>query len=736
MNKKILSSLVALVFCVPTVASAQWENPGEDVKTYKVDTENDSTQTPWIKNTELEKNSAGELVYGGKANHITDGITQGLYSNSLLYVGSNNTTIANEGTLWVTGSGYGDAMSANNGGTVINRGTIFVEGNGADRNKAITVNPGGTGINEEGGRIVVGDGASGFLDGSGGTNKQMINNGTIEVVGDGIGINFRKEGGTDVKVENGGDILVTGDSGIGVKLVYDGNHDKVFSNTESGTISVSGSNAIGVSIIDSNAQFNNTGMVQATDEARAAIDVSGSNATINLSDSSNIEGLVDLNSTTTVNFSQNTDTIKLKDDAGKLNLSNSHITIELGSESNNLHIGSVQNDANSSLAFSLDRMGDSDNKILTVDNVNVDGSLDVSYTGEVSDALLDGANKEDLFKGIQLGDPAQGNNYDLDYVTVEEGLWGNGAIYYKDGTVQVTSANTLLSSTTDLALMNGLVWRSQLTNLSDRMGTLRTMPQAAGAWARYNNGRLDGRGIEYDYNTIEVGFDAPVSSNFLVGVSFDYTISDTDLNAGSADNDVYTLGLYGTYFGDNGGFVDLMAKIGRIDNEYDISNKSGVENGDYMMTGAIVGIEAGHRFDLAHNTFVEPQVQLSYSWLRASDYSTNVRSVDFETIESLVARVGVMGGIKFNENRGAAYLKASYNHDFLGDVDAEFTALDGSIKNPVKLSDELDDNWAEVSLGFSYNVTDSFNTFLDVGTGFGGDIDQKWRVNFGGRYTF
>ena len=129
-------------------------------------------------------------------------------------------------------------------------------------------------------------------------------------------------------------------------------------------------------------------------------------------------------------------------------------------------------------------------------------------------------------------------------------------------------------------------------------------------------------------------------------------------------------------------------------------------------------------------------VQLSYSWLRASDYSTNVRSVDFETIESLVARVGIMGGIKFNENRGAAYLKVSYNHDFLGYVDAEYTAFDGSMNHLFKISDELDDNWAEVSLGFSYSVTDSFNTFLDVSTGFGGDIDQKWRVNFGGRYTF
>lgn len=94
-----------------------------------------------------------------------------------------------------------------------------------------------------------------------------------------------------------------------------------------------------------------------------------------------------------------------------------------------------------------------------------------------------------------------------------------------------------------------------------------------------------------------------------------------------------------------------------------------------MMTGAIVGVEGGHRFDLSHNMFVEPQVQLTYSWLRASSYSTDIRTVDLETMESLIARVGFMGGVKFNENKGAAYLKASYNHDFLGDVDAKFSGV-------------------------------------------------------------
>jgi len=111
-----------------------------------------------------------------------------------------------------------------------------------------------------------------------------------------------------------------------------------------------------------------------------------------------------------------------------------------------------------------------------------------------------------------------------------------------------------------------------------------------------------------------------------------------------------------------------------------------------MMTGAIVGFEGGHRFDLSHNMFVEPQVQLTYSRLRASSYSTDIRTVDLETMESLIARVGFMGGVKFNENKGATYLKASYNHDFLGDVDAKFSGVvDG---NPIALgiNDELDDN--------------------------------------------
>lgn len=641
-----------------------------------------------IPDNKLGQYASGILASGGKKGVNAEG--------AVIYVHSDNN---GEETNYEAAKGMVADASTGDATTIINKGTIYVEG--------------GTGMLA----------TSNAKD----RKSEITNEGTIHVINSGFGMSL---GGNDAS---------------GVEM------------TNKGTIIASGKNAYGITASDAkDGTVTNEGTIIATDGAIAISsgrwdkDVEFS---LTLKGNSHVEGVIELGKAshlivqdlaraeTIVLSSGTSEKVNALDGAqcegcnvGSVHVNNSNLTIRSSDESQTLKIGLIETVENGSMTFEFDSVGSKEKPLLDVDTGGQDDAVKFNYTGTVSDKLASGSVKaEELFNGISLD-----NNATPERITTTDGLWGGASVHEKKGN-EITSTysgpSSLITSTTDLALMNGLVWRSQLTNLSDRMGTLRTMPQAAGAWARYNNGRLDGRGLEYDYSTIEVGFDAPVSNNFLVGVSFDYTIGDTDLNAGSADNDVYTLGLYGTYYGDNGGFVDLMAKIGRIDNEYNVANSAGSEKGDYMMTGAIVGVEAGHRFDLAHNMFVEPQVQLSYSWLRATDYATNIRSVDFETIESLVARVGVMGGMKFAENRGAAYLKASYNHDFLGNVDATMHAVNGS-NNSAKISDELDDNWAEVSLGVSYSVTDTLNTFLDVGTGFGGDIDQKWRINFGARYAF
>lgn len=662
-------------------------------------------------------------------------------------------------------------LSTAKGDIVTNNGSIWVLADRIPDNKlgqyasGILASGGKKGVNAEGAVIYVHsdnndeednyEAAKGMVaDASTGDATTIINKGTIYVKG-GTGM-LATSNAKDRKSEitNEGTIHVI-NSGFGMSL--GGKDASGVEMTNMGTIIASGKNAYGITASDAtDGTVTNEGTIIATDGAIAISsgrwdkDVEFS---LTLKGNSHVEGVIELGKAshlivqdlaraeTIVLSSGTSEKVNALDGAqcegcnvGSVHVNNSNLTIRSSDESQTLKIGLIETQNNGSTTFEFDSVGSKEKPLLDVDKGGKDAAVKFNYTGTVTDKLASGSVKaEELFNGISLD-----NNATPERITTSDGLWASASVHEKKGdeiTSTYSGPSSLITSTTDLALMNGLVWRSQLTNLSDRMGTLRTMPQAAGAWARYNNGRLDGRGLEYDYSTIEVGFDAPVSNNFLVGVSFDYTIGDTDLNAGSADNDVYTLGLYGTYYGDNGGFIDLMAKIGRIDNEYNVANSAGSEKGDYMMTGAIVGVEAGHRFDLAHNMFVEPQVQLSYSWLRATDYATNIRSVDFETIESLVARVGVMGGMKFAENRGAAYLKASYNHDFLGNVDATMHAVNGS-NNSAKISDELDDNWAEVSLGVSYSVTDTLNTFLDVGTGFGGDIDQKWRINFGARYAF
>lgn len=662
-------------------------------------------------------------------------------------------------------------LSTTKGDIVTNNGSIWVLADRIPGNKlgqyasGILASGGKKGVNAEGAVIYVHsdnndeednyEAAKGMVaDASTGDATTIVNKGTIYVKG-GTGM-LATSNAKDRKSEitNEGTIHVI-NSGFGMSL--GGKDASGVEMTNKGTIIASGKNAYGITASDAtDGKVTNEGTIIATDGAIAISsgrwnkDVEFS---LTLKGNSHVEGVIELGKAShlivqdlaraeTIVLSSGTpEKVNALDGApcndcnvGSVHVNNSNLTIRSSDESQTLKIGLIETQNNGSTTFEFDSVGSKEKPLLDVDKGGQDDAVKFNYTGTVTDKLASGSVKaEELFNGISLD-----NNATPERITTSDGLWASASVHEKKGdeiTSTYSGPSSLITSTTDLALMNGLVWRSQLTNLSDRMGTLRTMPQAAGAWARYNNGRLDGRGLEYDYSTIEVGFDAPVSNNFLVGVSFDYTIGDTDLNAGSADNDVYTLGLYGTYYGDNGGFVDLMAKIGRIDNEYNVANSAGSEKGDYMMTGAIVGVEAGHRFDFAHNMFVEPQVQLSYSWLRATDYATNIRSVDFETIESLVARVGVMGGMKFAENRGAAYLKASYNHDFLGNVDATMHAVNGS-NNSAKISDELDDNWAEVSLGVSYSVTDTLNTFLDVGTGFGGDIDQKWRINFGARYAF
>ena len=584
-------------------------------------------------------------------------------------------TNAENGLIYVKGTTEGfwkvKAMMAQNGGTIVNKGTIVAD-------------------NAYGMMITNTDG------------NTLENHGTIIVLNNGVAMDFAGSSASNVKsgsVINTGDLIVQGDGDLKAIRIAEG--------------------AKGV-------EFTNEGLISATGSQAKAISVENEDVTVTLQKGSQVNGLVDLEKDTALKVTdlKSAQTISLNDYAGVVTVTNSNVTFEQGSDSA-LQIESVETDKGSA-SFKLNAAGNEANPVLTIGKVEDGSNVNYGYTASVSDDLQAGnVVASDLLDGIKV------NGNSVEKASLEQGYMGDEGYVDKNG-FHVTRTNDLLRSAQDLAITNALMWRSQLTNLTDRMGTLRTTPDAAGVWARYNNGRLDGQGIQHDYNTVELGVDKRIADNVTIGFSFDYTKGDTDLSAGSSDNNTYTVGFYGSYFNKSGCFLDTMLKIGRIDADYDFRTSAGKESADYMLTGAIFGIETGHRWNI-QNYFIEPQVQLTYSHLRAENYTSSIgRDVKFDDMSSLIGRVGVMAGMQFAENRGSAYVKASYNHDFLGDVEGNYE-FNGSVR---QFDDELDDNWGEVSLGASYQVTDSVNTFVDVGTGFGGDIDQKWRVNLGARYFF
>lgn len=585
-------------------------------------------------------------------------------------------TNAENGLIYVKGTTDGfwqvKAMIAQNGGTIVNDGTI------------------------------VADNAYGMMITNTDRNK-LENHGTIIVLNNGVAMDFAgNKNGSNVtygSVINTGDLIVQGDGDLKAIRIAEG--------------------AKGV-------QFTNEGLISATGSQAKAISVENEDVTVTLQKGSQVNGLVDLEKDTALNVTdlESAQTISLNDYAGDVTVTNSNVTFEQGSDSA-LQIKSVET-VKGSASFKLNAAGNEAKPVLTIGKVEDGSNVNYGYTASVSDDLQAGnVVASDLLDGIKV------NGNSVEKSSLEQGYMGDEGYVDKNG-FHVTRTNDLLRSAQDLAITNALMWRSQLTNLTDRMGTLRTTPDVAGVWARYNNGRLDGQGIQHDYNTVELGVDKRIADNVTIGFSFDYTKGDTDLSAGSSDNNTYTVGFYGSYFNESGCFLDTMLKIGRIDADYDFRTSAGKESADYMLTGAIFGIETGHRWNI-QNYFIEPQVQLTYSHLRAENYTSSIgRDVKFDDMSSLIGRVGVMAGMQFAENRGSAYVKASYNHDFLGDVEGNYE-FNGSVRT---FDDELDDNWGEVSLGASYQVTDSVNTFVDVGTGFGGDIDQKWRVNLGARYVF
>ena len=312
--------------------------------------------------------------------------------------------------------------------------------------------------------------------------------------------------------------------------------------------------------------------------------------------------------------------------------------------------------------------------------------------------------------------------------TVEEGMYNGAMTLNAKGEVTAVATNSVMSNTLDLASAAPLAMNRLLMNdVRKRMGDLRSAEGTHGVWARYDGGKLSGeRGLENDFTTVQVGIDTvPVVDAPRFGVAFAYTKSDADMMRGNAEMDAFSLAFYGTKFYDNGMFVDVIGRMATADTDVTVEGQKGtMDNVALSLSG-----ELGWRFDVTEKFYFEPQAELTYTYVNADKLALGDSSYEFDSVDSLMGRIGFAAGFKCPSNFGDVYVRASAVHEFLGD--SAVTGGNGTIHEV-----DGEDTWVEFGIGANLNINKNTYVYADIERTEGAKLEEDWRANVGVRFAF
>ena len=306
---------------------------------------------------------------------------------------------------------------------------------------------------------------------------------------------------------------------------------------------------------------------------------------------------------------------------------------------------------------------------------------------------------------------------------------GTGTI--QDGTIHQNNTTTTMDNMRDIAAVSIAAWRQEDSTLSQRLGDLRESKEGQGIWARMNRGEFEYSGaFKNQYNYFQIGYDM-AKGDWHYGAAVSHTDGETSYASGYGENDSTSLSLYGTRLMNDGQYLDLVLKVGRLSNEFDNYAEAGHTHGDYDAWGTAISGEYGKKLDLKEGWFVTPQAQLSLMRIGGEDYTTsNGIAVSQDTLYSAVGRVGFEAGK--DTGWGSLYAKASVLHEFAGDADTYVRRVDQSNS----YSQDLGDTWYEAGFGFNWKMGNGSYFYADVIRTFGGDIDTPWQWNAGVRWGF
>ena len=307
------------------------------------------------------------------------------------------------------------------------------------------------------------------------------------------------------------------------------------------------------------------------------------------------------------------------------------------------------------------------------------------------------------------------------------------------------SDTMIISNDASLALRN--VWRIEGNNVMKRMGELRSGTEAGkgGVWARYYRGELSAdsnydSNFSQDYTGFQGGIDKVQDykgGKLYTGIAVNRIDSNAGYTAGSGDLSSTGVGLYGSWLGSKGHYLDVIARGSKLTNDFKLVDLSGnAAKADYDTWAYGISAEYGYRQDLNAGWFVEPQAELSLGHISRVNYTTsNGVSIRQDGVNSAIVRLGFLGGKEFSigGRPSNAYVKASLLHDFGGNGGS--TGYYG-IKSLAMQTGDLTGSWYEIGLGANLGIAKNSNLYFDALKTLNSTVRTDWQFNAGLRFTF
>ena len=299
-----------------------------------------------------------------------------------------------------------------------------------------------------------------------------------------------------------------------------------------------------------------------------------------------------------------------------------------------------------------------------------------------------------------------------------------------------------------IATARGLYYNAvEIDRFNQRYGDRRYDENNKSLWARVRHDRWGTNAGVGDFKsqntTYQMGFDYTKpgqNGKMIYGVAVDLMDGNTDYESidGSGETKRYAVSAYATYMGDNGGYLDVVGKVGRLSNEYAVKLDSGAGiSADYMNWMAGISVEAGHQLTSDNSRwFAEPQIQAQYVFVSDNDYTNGQTRIEQDSIHSFITRAGFRAGRWLGEAKNAnVYFKADVLHEWAGDQDIHVSDQT-TVRGGETFSINNHGTWFDVGLGFQAPMGKSFYAYGDAEYRFGNDLYQTWTFNLGGKYVF